>query len=67
MADSSFEKKEVTMKRLTKKLEKFMMAITFAEAGEHDTARNIMKEEEKRYDKRDTKRPSVRPQNRIRA
>jgi len=67
MADSSFEKKEVTMKRLTKKLEKFMMAITFAEAGEHDTAREIMKEEEKRYDKRDTTRPSVRPQNRIRA
>jgi hypothetical protein len=55
------------MKRLTKKLEKFMMAITFAEAGEHDTAREIMKEEEKRHDKRDTTRPSVRPQNRIRA
>jgi hypothetical protein len=67
MADSSFEKKEVTMKRLTKKLEKFMMAITFAEAGEHDTAREIMKEEEKRHDKRDTTRPSVRPQKRIRA
>jgi hypothetical protein len=67
MADSPFEKKEVTMKRLTKKLEKFMMAITFAEAGEHDTAREIMKEEQKRHDKRDTTRPPVRPQNRIRA
>ena len=55
------------MKRLAKKLEKMMMAITFAEAGEHDTARKIMEEEEKRHDKRDTTRPSVRPQPRIRA
>ena len=55
------------MKRLAKKLEKLMMAITFAEAGEHGTARKIMEEEEKRHDKRDTTRPSVRPQPRIRA
>lgn len=55
------------MKRLTNKLEKIMMAITFAEAGEHDTARKIMKEEEKRDDKRDTTRPAARPGNRLRA
>ena len=55
------------MKRLTKKLEKIMMAITFAEAGEHDTARTIMKEDEKRNDKRDTTRPAARPGNRLRA
>ena len=67
MADSSLKKKEVTMKRLAKKVEKMMMAITFAEAGEHDTARKIMEEEEKRHDKRDTTRPSARPQPRIRA
>ncbi len=35
------------MKRLSEKLEKMMMAITFAEAGEHETARQIMKENEK--------------------
>jgi hypothetical protein len=35
------------MKRLSEKLEKAMMAVTFAEAGEHETAREIMKEDEK--------------------
>ncbi len=35
------------MKRLSEKLEKMMMAITFAEAGEHETARQIIKENEK--------------------
>lgn len=31
---------------LREKLEKAMMAVTFAESGQHDTALKIMKEEE---------------------
>jgi len=54
------------MKKLIKKLENIMTATAFAEAGEHDTAREIMREEEKRYDKRDTTRPSARPNNQLR-
>ena len=33
------------MKKLIRKIEKLMVAATFAEAGEHETAREIMKEE----------------------
>lgn len=54
------------MKRMLKKLENMMMAITFAEAGEHETAREIMKEE-KRLEKEDRSRPSQRPKKELRA
>ncbi len=51
------------MKRLSEKLEKMMMAVTFAEAGEHDTAREIMREEVKT----DRRRPSKRVDKTMRA
>ncbi len=35
------------MKWLSEKFEKLMMAVAFAEAGEHETAREIMKEDRK--------------------
>ncbi len=55
------------MKRLIRKIEKLMVAATFAEAGEHETAREIMKEEDKRLEKRDNIRPSRRPRTGLRA
>ncbi|KAF0144865.1 MAG: hypothetical protein FD156_1436 [Nitrospirae bacterium] len=55
------------MKRLIRKVETLMAAATFAEAGEHETAREIMKEEEKRSDKRDDARPTQRPRPGLRA
>jgi hypothetical protein len=43
---------------LRKRIEKIMMAITFAEAGEQETAREIMREESRpRKGKRVTRRP----------
>jgi hypothetical protein len=54
------------MKKLFKKLETMMMAVTFAEAGEHETAREIMKEE-KRLEKRERIKPSQRPRKEMRA
>lgn len=51
------------MKRLSAKLEKLMMAVTFAEAGEHETAREIMTEDEKT----DRTRPSKRADKTMRA
>ncbi|MFH1014673.1 MAG: hypothetical protein V1762_01920 [Nitrospirota bacterium] len=42
------------------------MAVTFAEAGEHNTAKEIMKEE-KRNEKRDRITPSPRPKKQLRA
>lgn len=47
--------------------DRMMMAITFAEAGEHETAKNILdpatekdKRPEKRTDNRTTNRPELR-------
>ena len=52
------------MKKLIKKLEDIYAAVAFAEAGEFDTAREIMREE-KRTQKRD--RISPRPRKQLRA
>jgi len=54
------------MKKLIKKLETLMTAAAFAESGEHDTAREILKEE-KRLEKREITRPTQRPRPRLRA
>lgn len=53
------------MKGLSEKFEKIMMAITFAESGEHETAREIMRE----ADRKDRDRPTIskRPQKEYRA
>lgn len=50
------------MKGLAKKLENLMMAVAFAEAGEHETARAIMKEGE-----HPAKKDRVRPDKTMRA
>lgn len=57
-------KREVDMKRLMRKFEQIYAAVAFAEAGEADTAREIMREE-----KRDQKRERViqRPRKQLRA
>lgn len=52
------------MKNLLKKLENIYAAVAFAEAGEHDTAKDILKEE-KRTQKRD--RITPRPRTQLRA
>ena len=51
------------MKTLSERIEKLMMAVTFAEAGEHETAREIMREE----DKTDRPRPARRRCRELRA
>jgi hypothetical protein len=43
------------MKSFSEKFEKIMMAITFAESGEHETAREIMRTTERTS----TERPTV--------
>jgi hypothetical protein len=54
------------MKNLLRKLENIYSAVAFAEAGEFDTAREIMREEE-RIQKRDYVRPAERPRKQLRA
>lgn len=53
------------MKALSEKFEKIMMAITFAESGEHETARDFMRE----IDRKGIDRPTItkRPQKEYRA
>jgi hypothetical protein len=53
------------MKSLSERFEKIMMAITFAESGEHETAREFMKEAEDRTTDRPT--ASKRPRKEYRA
>jgi len=51
---------------IREKIERMMMAISFAEAGEHETAREILKEQRRaRRSKRTTVRP--RPRKQLRA
>lgn len=52
------------MKKLLKKIEDIYSAVAFAEAGEHETSREILNEE-KRDQKRD--RPSTRNRRQLRA
>ena len=54
-------KEEGKMKKLFKKLENMMSAIAFAEAGEHETARELMNEDKPRK----TDRPSIRKHPRV--
>ena len=54
------------MKELMKKLDKIFVAAAFAEAGEYDTARDILREDKKKQ-KVDRKTPSSRPRKELRA
>ncbi len=51
------------MKWLSEKFERLMMAVSFAEAGEHETAREIMREDKKT----DRIKPQKRPDKIMRA
>jgi hypothetical protein len=55
-------RKEKEMK-ISERIEKLMMAVAFAEAGEHETAREIMREEKTT----DRPRPTQRPDRTLRA
>jgi len=54
------------MKRLAKKIESMMMAITFAESGEHETAKEIMRKMDEQ-DRLDRPKPTKRPGRTLRA
>ena len=54
------------MKGLMKRLENMFVAATFAEAGEFETARDIMREDE-RPQKVDRTTPTSRPRKEMRA
>jgi hypothetical protein len=56
-------RKEKAMNTLWEKIERLMMAVTFAEAGEHETAREIMQENERP----DRPRPANRQDKTLRA
>jgi hypothetical protein len=53
--------------KFQEKWQAFWMAVTFAEAGEWDTATSIYKETQKRPEKRvaERKRPDQRPRQRL--
>ncbi len=52
--------------KFMKKLEKLFVAVSFAEAGEFDTAREILREED-RPQKTDRISPADRPRKELRA
>ncbi len=52
------------MKKLMEKLENIYSAVAFAEAGEHETAREILRENRK---ERKRRRISERPRRQLRA
>jgi len=54
------------MKGLMKRLENMFVAATFADAGEFETARDILRED-KRPQKVDRITPSIRPRKELRA
>jgi hypothetical protein len=54
------------MKGLMKRLENVFVAATFAEVGEFETARDILRED-KRAQKVDRITPSIRPRKQLRA
>jgi len=54
------------MKNFIRKLENIYAAVAFAEAGEFDTAREIMREEE-RIERREYIRTAERPRKQLRA
>jgi hypothetical protein len=53
-------KEDTTMKTLFKKFETIMVAASFAEAGEFETARRIANEDRVRKNDRPTQRPASR-------
>lgn len=55
------------IKKMFRKFETLMMAIAYAEAGEADTAREIMEEDKPRKTKRPTQQKRVSERNRFRA
>lgn len=60
------ERRFKMMKRLVQKLDRIFVAATFAEAGEFETARDIMRED-KRPQKVDRTTPTSRPRKEMRA
>jgi hypothetical protein len=66
LISKSKERRCKKMKRLMKKLENVFAAAAFAEAGEFDTARDILRED-KRPQRVDRVTPSSRPRKELRA